>query len=71
MVGVTGAPDEVAKAVKAFRVYARKVQTEDGYTMDHSAMVLLFDAEGRYAGLVGYQEDPARTRATLEALLGA
>lgn len=39
--------------------------------MDHSAMVLLFDAEGRYAGLVGYQEDPARTRATLEALLGA
>ena len=71
VVGVTGAPDEVAKAVKAFRVYARKVQTEDGYTMDHSAMVLLFDAEGRYAGLVGYQEDPARTRATLEALLGA
>lgn len=71
VVGVTGAPDEVAKAIKAFRVYARKVQTEDGYTMDHSAMVLLFDAEGRYAGLVGYQEDPARTRATLKALLGA
>lgn len=71
VLGVTGPPDETAKAVRAFRIYARKVATEDGYTMDHSAMVLLFDAAGRYAGMIGYQEDPARTQATLKALLGA
>ncbi|MBD9525802.1 SCO family protein [Paracoccus sp. PAR01] len=69
--GVTGSPEEIAKATRAFRVYARKVPAEDGYTMDHSAMTLLFDAEGRYSGLIGYQEDPARTKASLQKLLGS
>lgn len=70
--GVSGSVEEMAKATRAFRVYARKVPVEGGgYTMDHSAMVLLFDAEGRYAGLIGYQEDPARVRASLEKLLGS
>lgn len=68
--GVSGTPEEMAKATKAFRVYSRKVPTENGgYTMDHSAMLLLFDAEGRYSGLIGYQEDPERARASLEKLL--
>ncbi|MTH34647.1 SCO family protein [Paracoccus limosus] len=68
--GVSGSPEEMTKATRAFRVYARKVPTEGGgYTMDHSAMVLLFDAKGDYAGLIGYQEDPAKTRASLEKLL--
>jgi len=71
VIGVSGPPEEVAKAGRAFRIYARKVPTESGgYTMDHSAMTLLFDAKGRYAGMIGYQEDPARTRATLKQLLG-
>lgn len=68
--GVTGTPDEIAKAVKAFRIYARKVATDDGgYTMDHSAMTLLFDKNGDYAGLIGYQEDPARTKESLDKLM--
>ncbi len=68
--GVSGSAEEVAKATKAFRIYARKVPTENGgYTMDHSAMVLLFDANGQYAGLVGYQEDPARVKASIDKLL--
>lgn len=68
--GVSGPPEEIAKAVRAFRIYAKKVPTEGGdYTMDHSAMVLLFDAQGNYAGLIGYQEDPARVRDSLDRLL--
>ncbi|WP_134678844.1 SCO family protein [Paracoccus ravus] len=68
--GVTGPPEEIAKAVKAFRVYARKVPNDDGYTMDHSAMTLLFDEDGQYSGLIGYQEDPARSQAALDKLMG-
>lgn len=69
--GVSGSPEEMAKATRAFRIYARKVPTEDGgYTMDHSALVLLFDAEGRYSGLIGYQEDPAKAMASLQKLIG-
>ncbi|MFT4013442.1 MAG: SCO family protein [Paracoccus sp. (in: a-proteobacteria)] len=68
--GVSGSPEEIAKALKAFRVYARKAALEGGdYTMDHSAMVLLFDRDGRYSGLIGYQEDADRVRASLERLV--
>lgn len=71
VVGVSGSPEELAKAIKAFRVYARKVPSEKGYTMDHSAMTLLFDAKGNYSGLIGYQEDPARAKASLDKLIGS
>ena len=47
--GVSGTPEELEKAISAFRIYARKVPTSDGsYTMDHSANVLLFDSRGRF-----------------------
>lgn len=56
--GVSGSPEEVEKALKAFRIYARKVPLGDGeYTMDHSANVLLFDEEGVFFEPIGYQED--------------
>ncbi|PLS21553.1 SCO family protein [Neptunicoccus cionae] len=55
-VGVSGSPEEVEKAVKAFKIYARKVPQDDSYTMDHSSNVLLFDANGRFFEPVGYQE---------------
>ncbi|UXU74862.1 MULTISPECIES: SCO family protein [unclassified Paracoccus (in: a-proteobacteria)] len=68
--GVTGSPEEMAKAIKAFRIYARKVPQEGGdYTMDHSSMMLLFDRDGAYAGLIGYQQDHDRTMASLRALV--
>jgi len=47
--GLTGSPDEVASAAKAYRVYFRKAGggTED-YTVDHSAFIYLMDREGNY-----------------------
>ncbi|WP_199257519.1 SCO family protein [Paracoccus binzhouensis] len=72
VVGVSGTPEEVAKAVKAFRIYARKVPQEGGeYSMDHSSTMLLFDSNGEYAGLIGYQEDPERAMASLRRLLAS
>jgi len=61
VVGVTGTPEDVAEAIKAFVIYTRKVPLEGGgYTMDHSASVLLFDAKGRFFEPIGYQEGEAR-----------
>ena len=72
VVGVSGSPEEIAKAVKAFRIYARKVPQEGGsYSMDHSSTMLLFDARGDYAGLIGYREDPERAMASLRRLLAS
>ncbi len=70
VIGVSGSPEEVAKAVKAFRVYARKAPQADGsYSMDHSSAMLLFDDQGQFAGLIGYQEENARAMASLRRLL--
>ena len=55
--GVTGSREEIDKAISSFRIYAAKVPLEDGdYTMDHSASILLFDADGRFVTPISYQE---------------
>jgi len=57
LLGVTGSREETDRAVEAFRAYAAKVPLEDGgYTMDHSAHVLLFDSAGRFFEPIGYGE---------------
>lgn len=72
VVGVSGTRAEIDKALKAFRIYSSKVPLEDGgYTMDHSANLLLFDASGRFFEPIGYQEDPARTEDKLMRLFAS
>lgn len=69
--GVSGTPEEVEKAIKAFHIYARKIPLDDGdYTMDHSAYVMLFDEKGRFVEPIGYQEDFDIALAKLRRLLG-
>ena len=46
--GMTGSPEEIAKAAKEFKIYYQKqVLKGGGYTMDHSAGTYLLDTEGR------------------------
>ncbi len=69
VVGVSGSEAEIDKAIKAFRIYARKVPLDNGdYTMDHSASVLLFDEDGRFFEPIGYQEDYDRVIDKIERL---
>ncbi|NLR99642.1 SCO family protein [Rhizobium sp. P38BS-XIX] len=56
--GVTGSPDEMRQAIKDWRIYAKKVPAADGeYTMDHTASVLLVDADSNLRSLIAYGED--------------
>ena len=72
VVGVSGTRAEIDKALKAFRIYSSKVPLDDGgYTMDHSANLLLFDASGRFFEPIGYQEDPARSEDKLMRLFAS
>jgi protein SCO1 len=50
VVGLSGTPQEVAAVEKAYRVYARKgeSQANGGYSMDHSSVVYLMDARGEF-----------------------
>lgn len=50
--GLTGSRDQVARIVKAYRVYAAKVKGGDPelYTMDHSAILYLMGPDGKLVG---------------------
>jgi protein SCO1 len=46
--GLTGDPSEITAVAKAYRVYFKKVPLDEGYTMDHTAIVYLMDKTGRF-----------------------
>lgn len=55
--GWTGAPEEIAEAASGFRARYEKVATDGGdYTMNHTASVFLFNANGRFVSTVDYHE---------------
>lgn len=70
IVGLTGSPEAVASAEKAYRVYARKVPTKgDEYSMDHTAIVYLMDRDGRFVQSFNLQQPPAKAAAELATFL--
>ncbi|MBX3583222.1 MAG: SCO family protein [Rhizobiaceae bacterium] len=57
IIGLTGTPQQIDAAAKAFKIYYTKVPLENGdYTMDHTASVLLLDAQGKFFGTMAYEE---------------
>lgn len=53
LVGLTGTPEQIAKVAKEFGIYyARGAGTADGYLMDHSRQIYLFDPDGRPLALL-------------------
>jgi len=55
--GWTGSPAEIARAAEGFRVRYEKVPLEGGdYTMNHTAGVFLFDADGALVSIIDYHE---------------
>lgn len=60
--GLTGSPEQVAAAVKAYRAYARRVPTQgDDYTMEHTALVYVMDARNRFLGALNLQRPADET----------
>ncbi|MDQ0314362.1 SCO family protein [Amorphus orientalis] len=72
IVGLTGSQEQVDEAIRNYRVYARKVELDDGgYTMDHTASVMLFDEDGTFKGTIDYKESTQNAVAKLERLVGS
>lgn len=55
--GLTGPLAEVKRAAAGFRARFEKVPQGSDYTMDHTAGVFLFHADGRFASIIDYHED--------------
>ncbi len=68
--GLTGDPAAVDAALKAYRVYARKVPLKDGdYTMDHTAVVYLMDKDGHFVTPFNLKQTPDAAAGQLRGYL--
>lgn len=56
--GLTGTPQQVAAAAKAYRVYFAKVGDGPSYTIDHSTAIYLMDPKGRFSTVIPYNLPP-------------
>ena len=68
--GLTGDPTAINAAIRAYRVYAKKVPLENGdYTMDHTALVYLMDKNGHFVAPFDVSRTPAAEAADLRRFL--
>jgi protein SCO1 len=64
--GLTGDQASLNAALKAYRVYAKKVPLDNGdYTMDHTALVYLMDKDGRFVAPFNVNRTPEAEAADL------
>jgi len=67
-VGLTGSPEAIAAAAKAYRISYSKFQedkTKEDYSIDHSALVYLMGKDGEYITHFAYGTPAAKMTETL------
>ena len=57
-IGLTGTPQQVAAAAKAYRVYYQKAGTGSDYLVNHSTAAYLMDPKGRFARVLPFGIGP-------------
>ncbi|MCA0432359.1 MAG: SCO family protein [Proteobacteria bacterium] len=71
IVGLVPSVAQLAEIARSFHILYEKVPTSDGsYTMNHTASVFLFRADGSFAGTIAYGEEKGTRVAKLRRLLG-
>jgi protein SCO1/2 len=71
VIGLSGSPQAVGAVEKAYRVFARKGQTQSdgGYSMDHSSIVYLMNKSGGFVEALNLERPPEETVKELESYL--
>jgi protein SCO1 len=68
--GFSGTPAQIAQIAKEYRVYYKKIPTSDGgYLMNHSAIIYLMTADGKFDTVIPYQEKDTVALAKLRELI--
>ena len=66
VIGLTGTPEQVARAAKAYRAFYQKVGEGEGYTMNHGLTVYLMGPDGKFRSAVAHDLGPSRTATLIE-----
>ena len=70
IIGLTGNPAQIARVKKTFGIFSAKVQQPGGgYSVDHSAAVLLFGKDGGFGGTIAPDEGDAPALGKLKRLI--
>jgi len=69
VIGLTGSPDQVGAAAKAYRVYYQKAGTDAAYSVDHSTITYLMNPKGRFACVIAYNETPQQIATQVQAAM--
>jgi protein SCO1/2 len=71
IVGLSGSQEKIDAVVRAYGAVATRVDLDGGnYTMDHTASVFLFGADGRLVSTLDYKENPTVKLQKIKNLLG-
>jgi protein SCO1/2 len=70
IVGLTGTPDQIAAAARAYEVYyAKGDNVDDGqYLMDHSNLIYVMDSAGKFVTTFPEDMDPMAMTEALRTL---
>ncbi|NQW10045.1 MAG: SCO family protein [Alphaproteobacteria bacterium] len=68
---MTGPPEQIDRAAKAWRVYYRKAESDSAtdYLMDHSSITYLMGPDGGYVTHFGHDVTPEQMAETLREIL--
>lgn len=74
ILGLTGTPEQIAKAAGAYRVYYAKHRTGEAagdYTMDHSSIIYLMGPDGRFIVPIRADESAQQMATDIARHMGA
>lgn len=72
VIGLTGTQEELEQIEKAYNVYVERVPLPNGdYTIDHTARILLFDRDGKFAETMDSNAPESKAVAQLKRLIDA
>ena len=59
-IAITGNTNDVETLARSWKVYWKRTKTSDGgYTLDHTASVLLLNSKSNFVGTIGWKEEAA------------
>lgn len=67
--GVSGSRAEIDRVIAAFNITARKVPAGSSYVYDHTALILLLDAEGHLRDTVDFDDPEEKALAKLRSVM--
>ena len=68
-IGLTGTPEQVATAAKAYRAFYEKVGEGEAYVMSHSLTIYLMGPDGRYRSNLSHDLGPERSARLIEQVM--